>query len=56
MVVDPSITNLLFIVQMLWLLVTPYVFLAYYHYAVKPDLEKIDVKEWEDPEWLLTHI
>ena len=40
MFVEPEVTNGLFIVLMLWLLATPYVFLVYYHYAVKPDLEK----------------
>jgi len=42
MVVDPSITNFLFMVQMIWLLVTPYVFLAYYHYDLKPK----DLSPW----------
>ncbi|GAH12463.1 unnamed protein product, partial [marine sediment metagenome] len=36
--VEPLVTNSLFILLMLWLLATPYVFLAYYHYAVRPDL------------------
>ena len=56
MTIDPILTNILFVIQMLWLLATPFVFLAYYHYAVRPNLEQKDVKEWEDPEWLLTHI
>jgi len=56
MVVDPSTTNFLYILKMLWLLVTPYVFLAYYHYTVRPDLEQEDDDEVEGPEWLLTHI
>ena len=55
MTVDPIVTNILFIIQMLWLLATPYVFLAYYHYMVKPDID-YDKDEKEEPEWLLTHI
>ena len=55
MIVDPSITNFLFFVQMFWLLATPYVFLAYYHYMVKPEID-YDYDVMEGPEWLLTHI